>query len=172
MDLTTTSMIIPGGALLGITLLLFLQYHVSRSALPLIKFLTRKYVSDRPLSRFMRSLGIITPLYLFLLLVILALNTTLLAVSQSRPILIRRSGNAFLINMILLIFGGHPNIFSDRIDISSGFKCFLHNWLGIVALLEVIVHVATALSITLLRVNIFSSLSSLAGFIVSLNQYT
>jgi hypothetical protein len=170
MDLIIASMVIPGGALLGITLLLFLRYHLSRSALPSLKHFTRKYVSDRPLPRFMRCLGITSPLYLLALLVILALNITLLAVCRSRLILIKRSGNAFLINLILLIFGGHPNIFSDRINVPREFKCFLHNWLGAIALLECIVHVATALSLTQFRVGIFSSSSSIAGFIVSLNQ--
>ncbi|PQE03471.1 FAD-binding domain-containing protein [Rutstroemia sp. NJR-2017a BBW] len=113
----------------------------------------------------MRSLGIASPLYLLALLIILAFNITLLAVFRSRLILIKRSGNAFLINFILLIFGGHPNIFSDRINISREFKCFFHNWLGAIALLECIVHVGTALGLTQFRVGIFSSSSSIAGFI-------
>ena len=118
----------------------------------------------------MRSIGIATPLYLIALLVILAVNITLLAISGSRLILIKRSGNAFLVNLTLLIFGGHPNIFFDRISVSKEFKCFLHQWLGAVALLECIVHVVVALSLTQFRVNIFSSSSSIAGLTVSLKQ--
>jgi hypothetical protein len=169
-DPTITSMIIPGGTLLGITALLFLRYHLSRSAIPYLKFKARKYVFNRPLPHYMRSIGIATPLYLIALLVILAVNITLLAISGSRLILIKRSGNAFLVNLTLLIFGGHPNIFSDRINVSKEFKCFLHQWLGAVALLECIVHVAVALSLTQFRVNIFSSSSSIAGLTVSLKQ--
>jgi len=41
-DLTITSMVIPGGALLGITTLLFLQYHLSCSAISYLKFKARK----------------------------------------------------------------------------------------------------------------------------------
>ena len=127
MDLTIASMVIPSGALLGITLFLFLRYHLSRSALPSLKHFTRKYVSDRPLPRFMRYIGITSLLYLLALLVILALNITLLAVCRSRLILIKRSSNAFLINLILLIFGGYFNIFSNRINVLREFKCFLYN---------------------------------------------
>jgi hypothetical protein len=130
MDSTILSMVISGGALLAITALLFLRYHLSRSALPYLKFLTRKYVSDRPLSHFMRGLGITTPLYLITLLIILVVNITLLALSGSRLILIKRSGNAFLINLVLLIFGGHLNIFSNRMNVLTEFRCFFHKWLG------------------------------------------
>jgi hypothetical protein len=169
-DLTITSMIIPRGALLGITALLFLRYHLSRSAIPYLKFKARKYVFDRPLPHYIRSIGIATPLYLIALLVILAVNITLFAISRSCLILIKRSGNAFLVNLTLLIFGGYPNIFSDRINVSKEFKCFLYQWLGAVALLKYIVHVAVALSLTQFRVNIFSSLLSIASFTVSLKQ--
>jgi hypothetical protein len=169
MDLTIASIVIPSGALLGITLLLFLRYHLSRSVLPSLKHFTRKYVSNRPLPRFIRYLGITSPLYLLALLVILALNITLLAVCRSRLILIERSNNIFLINLILLILSGYPNIFSDCINIPREFKCFPHNWLGAITLLEYIVYIATALSLTLFRISIFSLLSSIAGFIVSLN---
>ena len=94
----------------------------------------------------MRCLSTTSPIYLLALLVILTLNITLLAVCRNRLVLIKRSGNALLINLILLIFGGHPNIFSDRVSVPREYKSFLHHWLGAIALLECIVHVATALS--------------------------
>jgi hypothetical protein len=125
-DLTITSMVIPGGALLGITTLLFLRYHLSRSAIPYLKFKACKYISNRLLPYYIRSISIATLLYLIALLVILAVNITLLAISRSCLILIKRSGTAFLVNLTLLIFGGYPNIFSDRINVSKEFKCFLH----------------------------------------------
>jgi hypothetical protein len=145
---TITSMIIPKGALLGITTLLFLQYHLLRSAFPYLKFKAYKYVSNRPLPHYIRSIGITTPLYLIALLVILAVNITLLAISKSRLILIKQSSNAFLVNLTLLIFSSYPNIFSNRINVSKEFKCFLHQWLSAIALLKCIVHVVVALSLT------------------------
>jgi hypothetical protein len=125
-DPTITSIIIPKGALLSITALLFLQYHLSRSAFPYLKFKACKYVFDRPLPYYIRSIGIATPLYLIALLVILAVNITLLTISRSRLILIKRSSNAFLVNLTLLIFSGHLNIFFNRINVSKEFKCFLY----------------------------------------------
>jgi hypothetical protein len=125
-DPTITSMIILGGALLGITALLFLQYHLLRSVIPYLKFKAHKYVSNRPLPHYIRSIGIATPLYLIALLVILAVNITLLAISRSHLILIKRSSNVFLVNLTLLIFSGYPNIFSNCINVSKEFKCFLH----------------------------------------------
>jgi len=125
-NLTITLMIIPKGALLGITAFLFLQYHLSRSAIPYLKFKACKYVSDCLLPYYIRSIGIATLLYLIALLVILAVNITLLAISRSRLILIKQSSNAFLVNLTLLIFGSYPNIFSNRINVSKEFKCFLH----------------------------------------------
>ena len=125
-DPTITSMIIPGGALLGITALLFLRYHLSRSAIPYLKFKARKYVSNRPLPHYIRSIGIATLLYLIALLVILAVNITLLAISRSCLILIKRSSNAFLVNLTLLIFSSYLNIFSNCINIFKEFKCFLY----------------------------------------------
>jgi hypothetical protein len=169
-DPTIMSIIIPRGALLGITALLFLRYHLSRSAIPYLKFKARKYVSNRPLPHYIRSIGIATPLYLIALLVILAVNITLLAISESHLILIKRSSNAFLVNLTLLIFSGHPNIFSNHINVSKEFNCFLHQWLGAITLLKCIVHMVVALSLTQFRVNIFSSSSSIAGLIVSLKQ--
>jgi hypothetical protein len=169
-DLTITLMIIPRGALLGITTLLFLQYHLSRSVIPYLKFKACKYVSNRPLPHYIRSIGIATPLYLIALLVILAINITLLAISKSHLILIKRSSTAFLVNLTLLIFSSHPNIFSNQINVSKEFKCFLHQWLSAIALLECIVHIVVALSLTQFRVNIFSSSLSIASLIVSLKQ--
>jgi hypothetical protein len=125
-NLTITSMIIPRGALLGITALLFLQYHLLRSAIPYLKFKACKYVFNRLLPYYIRSIGIVTPLYLIALLVILAVNITLLAISRSCLILIKQFSNAFLVNLTLLIFSGYPNIFSNCINVFKEFKCFLH----------------------------------------------
>ena len=169
-DPTITSMIISRGTLLGITALLFLQYYLLRSTIPYLKFKAYKYVSNRPLPHYIRSIGIATPLYLIALLVILAVNITLLVISRSRLILIKRSSNAFLVNLTLLIFSGHLNIFSNHINVSKEFKYFLHQWLSAITLLECIVHMVVALSLTQFRVNIFSSSLSIAGLIVSLKQ--
>jgi hypothetical protein len=118
--------IIPRGALLGITALLFLQYHLLRSAIPYLKFKACKYISDRLLPYYIKSISIATLLYLIALLVILAVNIMLLAISKSCLILIKQSGNAFLVNLTLLIFSSYPNIFFNCINVSKEFKCFLY----------------------------------------------
>jgi hypothetical protein len=118
--------VIPRGALLGITTLLFLQYYLLRSAIPYLKFKACKYVSDRLLLYYIKSISIVTLLYLIALLVILAINITFLAISRSCLILIKQSSNAFLVNLTLLIFGSYPNIFSNYINIFKEFKCFFY----------------------------------------------
>jgi hypothetical protein len=60
-------------------------------------------------------MGIATPLYLIGLLSIIAINATVLAISKGRAVLIKRSGEAVLINLILLLVCGRPNVFSERI---------------------------------------------------------
>jgi hypothetical protein len=57
MDPAIIPMEFSGGALLGITVL-SLRYYLSHSALPRVKFFTRKYVFGRPFPHFMTSLGI------------------------------------------------------------------------------------------------------------------
>jgi hypothetical protein len=165
-------MIIPGGALLGIIILAFLQYHLRNNSLPYInsrhlKFFARKYASNRPLHRYLRSIGIATPLYLIGLLSIIAVNATVLAISKGRAVLIRRSGEAVLINLILLLVCGRPNVFSERIHISQQFKNFIHRWLGIVAIVECAVHLTAALSPIRSGTRPFTSTSSIAGLTVS-----
>jgi hypothetical protein len=168
-------MIIPGGVLLGIIILGFLQYHLRNNSLPYInsrhlKFFARKYASDRPLHRYLRSMGITTPLYLLGLLSILAINATVLAISKSRAVLIKRSGEAFLINLILLLVCGRPNVFSERVHISQQFKNFIHRWLSVVAIVECAVHLTAALSPIRSGTRPFTSASSIAGLTVSHNQ--
>jgi hypothetical protein len=131
MDIITAAMIIPRGVLLGIIILGFLQYYLRNNSLPYInsrylKFFARKYASDRLLYRYLRSMGITIPLYLLSLLSILAINTTVLAISKSRAVLIKRSGKAFLINLILLLVYSRPNVFSERVYILQQFKNFIH----------------------------------------------
>ena len=169
-NLTITSIIIPKGALLGITTLLFLQYYLSRSAILYLKFKACKYVSNCPFPYYIRSIGITTLLYLIALLVILAVNIILLVISKSCFILIKQFGNAFLVNLTLLIFGSYPNIFFNCINVFKEFKCFLYQQLSAIVLLKCIVYVAVALSLTQFRVNIFFSLLSIASLIVSLKQ--
>ena len=175
MDILTAAMIIPGGALLGVIILAFLQYHLRNNSLPYInsrhlKFFARKYVSDRPLHRYLRSMGIATPLYLVGLLSILAINATVLAISKGRAVLIKRSGEAVLINLILLSVCGRPNVFSERIHISQQFKNFIHRWLSIVAMVECAVHLTAALSPIRSGTRPFTSASNIAGLTVSHNQ--
>ncbi|KFY12639.1 hypothetical protein V491_06706 [Pseudogymnoascus sp. VKM F-3775] len=149
MDIVTAAMIIPGGALLGIIIIAFLHYHLRNNSVPYInfrhlKFFARKYVSDRPLHRYLRSMGIATPLYLISLLSILAINVTVLAISKGRAVLIKRSGEAVLVNLILLLVCGRPNVFSEHVQVSQQFKNFTHRWLSIVAMAECAVHLAAA----------------------------
>jgi len=131
MDIITAAMIIPGGVFLGIIILAFLQYHLRNNSLPYInsrhlKFFARKYASNRPLYRYLRSIGITTPLYLISLLFILVINATVLAISKGRAVLIKRSSKAVLINLILLLVCSRPNVFSKRVYISQQFKNFIH----------------------------------------------
>jgi predicted ferric reductase len=175
MDIITAAMIIPGGTLLGIIILAFLQYHLRNNSLPYInsrhlKFFARKYASDRPLHRYLRSMGIATPLYLIGLLSILAINATVLAISKGRAVLIKRSGEAVLINLILLLVCGRPNVFSERVHVSQQFKNFIHKWLSIVAIIECAVHLTAALSPIRSGTRPFTSASSIAGLTVSHNQ--
>ena len=175
MDIITAAMIIPGGALLGIIILAFLQYHLRNNSLPYInsrhlKFLARKYASDRPLHRYLRSMGITTPLYLIGLLSIIAINATVLAISKGRAVLIKRSGEAVLINLILLLVYGRPNVFSERIHISQQFKNFIHRWLSIVAIVECAVHLTAALSLIRFDMRTFTFTSNITSLIISYNQ--
>jgi hypothetical protein len=168
-------MIIPRGALLGIIILAFLQYNLRNNSLPYInschlKFFARKYASDRPLYRYLRSIGIDTPLYLISLLSILANNATVLAISKSRAVLIKRSGKAFLINLILLLVCGRPNVFSERVYISQQFKNFIHRWLSVVAIVEYAIHLTAALSPIRSGTRPFTSALSIAGLTISHNQ--
>jgi len=119
-NLTIMSMIIPKGALL------FLQYHLLCFAIPYLKFKACKYVSNCPLPYYIRSISITTLLYLIALLVILAVNITLLTISKSCLILIKQSSNAFLVNLTLLIFSSYLNIFSNCINVFKEFKCFIY----------------------------------------------
>lgn len=168
-------MIIPGGALLGIIVLTFLHYHLRNNSVPYInfrhlKFFARKYVSDRPLYHYFRSMGIATPLYLICLLAILAINATVLAISKGRAVLIKRSGEAVLINLILLLVCGRPNVFSERVQVSQQFKNFTHRWLSFVAMAECVVHLAAALSPIRPSTRPFTSAPGIAGLTVSHNQ--
>jgi hypothetical protein len=168
-------MIIPGGALLGIIVLTFLHYHLRNNSVPYInfrhlKFFARKYVSDRPLYYYFRSIGIATPLYLICLLSILAVNATVLATSKGRAVLIKRSGEAVLINLVLLLVCGRPNLFSERVPVSQQFKRFTHRWLSFAAMAECVVHLAAALSPIRPSTRPFTSAPGIAGLTVSHNQ--
>ena len=174
MDIISAAMIILRGVLLRIIILAFLQYHLRNNSLPYInsyylKFFACKYASNHPLHQYLRSMGIATPLYLISLLSILAINATVLAISKGRAVLIRRSGEAVLINLILLLVCGRPNVFSERVHISQQFKNFIHRWLGIVAMAECIVHLIAALSPIRSGTRPFTSVSSVAGLTVSHN---
>ena len=91
-------------------------------------------------------MGIATPLYLINLLSILVINAIVLAISEGRVVLIKRSGEVVLINLILLLVYGRSNVFLERVHISQQFKNFTHRWLGIVAIVECTIHLITALS--------------------------
>lgn len=173
-DIITAAMVIPGGVFLGVIVLAYIQYHLRNNSLPYInssylKFFARKYVSDRLLHPYLRSIGITTPLYLIGLLSILAINATVLALSKSRAVLIKQSGEAVLINLILLFVCGRPNVFSERVHISQQFKNFIHRWLSIVAIIECVVHLTVALSQIRSGTRPFTSVSSMAGLTVSHN---
>jgi len=113
-------MIIPRGALLGI--LAFLQYYLRNNSLSYInscylKFFARKYASNRLLYRYLRSIGIATPLYLIGLLSILVINVVVLVILKGRVVLIKRSSKAVLINLILLLVCDKPNVFSKHVHV-------------------------------------------------------
>ncbi|KFX95274.1 hypothetical protein O988_05876 [Pseudogymnoascus sp. VKM F-3808] len=168
MDIITAAMIIPGGALLGIIILSFLDYHLRNNSVPYFilrhsKFFARKYVSDRPLHRYLRSVGIATPLYLIGLFSILAINITVLAISKGRVVLTKRSGEAVLINLILLLVCGRPNVFTEHVRVSQQFKNFTHRWLSIVAMAECAVHLTAALSSIRPGTRPFTSAAGRAG---------
>lgn len=174
-DIITAAMVIPGGVLLGIIILSFLQYHIRNNSVPCInphklKFFFRRFVSDFLLHRYLRSVGLATPLYLFALLLILAINTIVLTISKDPAVLRQRSGEAVLVNIILLLVCGRPNVFSERVHVSQQFKNFIHRWLGIIAMVECIVHLTAALTPIHSSTRPFSSVSSGAGLTVSHNQ--
>ncbi|KAL5350970.1 ferric-chelate reductase Frp1 [Pseudogymnoascus australis] len=174
MDIITAAMIIPGGALLGIIILTFLHYHLRNISVPHInfrhsKFFARKYVY-RPLHRYLQSVGIATPLYLIGLLSILAVNVTVLAISEGRVVLIKRSGEAVLINLILILVCGRPNVFSEHVQVSQQFKNFTHRWLSIVAMAECAVHLTAALSSIRPGTHPFASATGIAGLTAAISM--
>ncbi|KFX88540.1 hypothetical protein V490_07554 [Pseudogymnoascus sp. VKM F-3557] len=174
MDIVTAAMIIPGGALLGIIILAFVHYHLQNNSVPYInfrhaKFFARKYVSDRPLHRYFQSMGIATPLYLIVLLTILAINVTVLAISKGQAVLIKRSGETVLINLILLLVCGRPNVFSEHVQVSQQFKNFTHKWIGIVATAECVVHLTAALSPIRPGTRPFTSAPGIAGLTAAIS---
>ena len=124
MDIITAAIIIPRGALLGIIILAFLKYYLRNNSLPYInscyfKFFACKYTSSYLLYRYLRNIGIATPLYLIGLLSIVAIDTIVLAISKGRVVLIKQSSKAVLINMVLRLVCGRPNVFSKCIHISQ-----------------------------------------------------
>lgn len=172
MDITTAAMIIPGGGLLGIIILFFLQHYLRNNSLPYInarhlKFFARRYASDRLLHRYFRRVGIATPPHLISLLSIVAVNATVLAVFESRSVLIKRSGEAVLVNLTLLLICGRPNAFLEPIHISRQFVNFIHRWLGFVAMVECVIHLVAALSLIRSGTRPFTNASSIAGLTVS-----
>lgn len=63
------------------------------------------------------------------------------------PGLVRRSGLISTINLIPLSLGGHMNIIASRCGISLTTYTRTHRWLGRIAIVEGLIHVAATLSL-------------------------
>lgn len=88
---------------------------------------------------------------------------TVPAISKGQAVLIRRSGEAVLINLILLLVCSRPNVFCERAHISQQFKNFIHRWPSSA------VHLTAALSPIRSGTRPLASVSGIAGLTVSHN---
>jgi hypothetical protein len=110
--------------------------------------------------------NVITPLYVFAMMILLALNVAALTVNikKSQEILIRRSGRVLAFNLSLLCASGRQTMLSDSFGIPLEFQGFFHRWLGRTVFLEAVVHFVASL---IRGGSILAPVSKVAAFIVS-----
>jgi len=123
-----------------------------------------KYLFYPQIPRYLSTSGKTTRFDILLLVVFLSANAIALSIGiEDVSGLIKRSGLLSVINLMPLFSGGQMNIVASRCGV--GFRAYarMHRWLGRVALIEGIIHFATAWSTYKPH---FDTFSEIAGLVV------
>lgn len=110
-------------------------------------FYVRKYMIYPQIHRYLRRSGKVTRFDLLVLLAFLVGNALCLAINvKGIPEFTKRSGLVSIINLMPLSLGATMNFIISLCGISLPAYAKIHRWLGRVAIVEGLIHVAAAAS--------------------------